>query len=344
MAYIRYPGATSSSISFPLTAPDGSAAAPSYSFSSSSSTGMYYSATQINFSVSGTLRYSISTTAVTSTLPHLSPSGSVSAPTYANSTGKTGVYFNGETGRFSGNQVNMGGWSGTAGWSLGINGFNTNTVVTVDGSAWLASAAEIAVYVQHQASATATSSVSAFKSDVTTSANAFTCAARYGFLSNDRAKGAGSTITRDIAFGGNQPTQGGTANVMLTDNASMTGNFFLHQSGTTDNVLGGNLKLNRSFGWNYQRVVPITGFTQTINDNISQLILTPAGTIATGTVTMPANPFDGQIVGMSTNQTITSLTISPNSGQTITGAPATLVTTSAIRFIYILTDTNWYRC
>lgn len=58
--YIRYPGTVSSS-SFPLLAPDGTASAPSYSFTNSPSTGMYSSALNtLAFSTNGTLAGSIS--------------------------------------------------------------------------------------------------------------------------------------------------------------------------------------------------------------------------------------------------------------------------------------------
>lgn len=72
--YIRYPGVsgTIGPGSFPLLAPNGSAGAPSYSFSSDATTGMYFSATQINWSVAGTLRASLSTTAFTTAVNILS--------------------------------------------------------------------------------------------------------------------------------------------------------------------------------------------------------------------------------------------------------------------------------
>jgi hypothetical protein len=47
-------GSSSSGIGgFPLLAPDGSVAAPSYAFNSSSGTGLYYTATQLGFTVAG---------------------------------------------------------------------------------------------------------------------------------------------------------------------------------------------------------------------------------------------------------------------------------------------------
>jgi len=89
--------------------------------------------------------------------------------------------------------------------------------------------------------------------------------------------------------------------------------------------------------------VPTTGFSITVADNISALILNPAGTLATGTITMPATPIDGQIIRFSSSQTITALTVSANSGQTISGAPSTMGATLPFAYIYHLAGTNWYR-
>lgn len=93
----------------------------------------------------------------------------------------------------------------------------------------------------------------------------------------------------------------------------------------------------------YSLQVPTTGFSITIANNISTLILKPAGTLATGTITMPATPIDGQNVRFTSSQIITSLTVSPNSGQSIVGAPTTLGLGQGNAFIYSLSDTTWYR-
>lgn len=93
--------------------------------------------------------------------------------------------------------------------------------------------------------------------------------------------------------------------------------------------------------------VPVTGFSITIANNVSTLILNPAGTLATGTITMPAAPFDGQEVRINSTATITALTVSPNAGQTVKNAPTTLtINTSGPQgycFIYHLASTTWFR-
>lgn len=89
--------------------------------------------------------------------------------------------------------------------------------------------------------------------------------------------------------------------------------------------------------------VPTTGFSITIADNTSTLTLNPAGTLATGTVTMPATPIDGQLIRVMSSQIITALTVSPNSGQTVNGAPTTLAANTGFGYIYHLAGTTWYR-
>jgi hypothetical protein len=95
----------------------------------------------------------------------------------------------------------------------------------------------------------------------------------------------------------------------------------------------------------YSRQTPTTGFTITIGNQVAYLILKPAGTLATGTITMPSTPVDGQEVGISSSQIITALTVQGNTGQTIDGTftAATLAANGFARWKYVLADTTWYR-
>lgn len=94
----------------------------------------------------------------------------------------------------------------------------------------------------------------------------------------------------------------------------------------------------------YSKQVPTTGFSITIGANVSALILDPAGTLATGTVTMPAAPIDGQFVTLSSTQIITALTFSANAGQSIKNAPTTLAAGARVEYVYVLANTTWYIC
>jgi hypothetical protein len=58
---------------------------------------------------------------------------------------------------------------------------------------------------------------------------------------------------------------------------------------------------------------------------------------------MPATPVDGQIARVLSSQTVTSLTVSPNSGQSISGAPSTIAPTTPFAMIYDLASATWYR-
>jgi hypothetical protein len=90
-------------------------------------------------------------------------------------------------------------------------------------------------------------------------------------------------------------------------------------------------------------VSPSTGFSQTIANNCTTLLLKPSGTLASGTVVMPAAPVDGQIAHVLSSQTITSLTVSPSSGQSVVGAPSTTGPSAPFSMIYDLASTTWYR-
>lgn len=88
---------------------------------------------------------------------------------------------------------------------------------------------------------------------------------------------------------------------------------------------------------------PLTGFTITVSNTTGTLVLDPAGTLASGTITMPTSPTDKQIVRISSTQTITALTVSANTGQTIKGAVTTLAANGFASWIYRSTNTTWYR-
>lgn len=91
-----------------------------------------------------------------------------------------------------------------------------------------------------------------------------------------------------------------------------------------------------------QLEVPLTGFTITANDGVSKVILNPAGTLATGTFKLPANPVEGQSIELSSTQTQTALTVAAGSGHTIVGTAVTALT--AVTFVkWVYLNTKWYR-
>jgi len=90
---------------------------------------------------------------------------------------------------------------------------------------------------------------------------------------------------------------------------------------------------------------PIAGFNQVLAASSKSvwLLLTPAGTLATGTVTLPpvADCFDGQEVLVTSTEAITALTVAGN-GATVSGAPAALAADGFFKLRYNLLLTTWY--
>ena len=91
-----------------------------------------------------------------------------------------------------------------------------------------------------------------------------------------------------------------------------------------------------------QYEAPLTGATVAINDSTESLIVDPAGTIAALTVTMPANPYDGQYVEVATTQTVTALTQTA-AGKTIKGALTAGSANGFGAWRYSKATTTWYR-
>jgi len=92
--------------------------------------------------------------------------------------------------------------------------------------------------------------------------------------------------------------------------------------------------------------VPLTGFSITMLSSVgsigSVLTLNPAGTLSTGTILLPKQPTDGQLVEVSTTATVTSLTVSGN-GSTIKNAPTTLLAGSGFGYYYNQANACWFR-
>jgi len=79
-----------------------------------------------------------------------------------------------------------------------------------------------------------------FSSSATTTSTAFTLLGRFQFYAANTTKGSGSTITRDISYYSETPTQG-THNATITDNQSFTGDWFINSTNTNPSTLAGNL-------------------------------------------------------------------------------------------------------
>lgn len=90
-----------------------------------------------------------------------------------------------------------------------------------------------------------------------------------------------------------------------------------------------------------QYTAPTTGSTVIVNANGHvKLLLNPAGTLATLTVTLPGSPSDGDMIQMGCSQIVTSLTMN---GGTIIGGLTTLAVGGAGTWIYSATGSNWIK-
>jgi len=92
----------------------------------------------------------------------------------------------------------------------------------------------------------------------------------------------------------------------------------------------------------YDYQVLTTAFSYTFAAGTTVLVINPAGTLAAGTITMPAAPADGMTISFSSTQAITALTVSGNTGQSIVGNPTTMNAGGAVTLVYRLSNTSWY--
>lgn len=91
-------------------------------------------------------------------------------------------------------------------------------------------------------------------------------------------------------------------------------------------------------------IIPTTGFTQTVNANQGGFFINPAGTLATGTINLPASPNGGRRVCFTTSQTITTLTVSGNGSTIVTGAaPTTITVSTPFCMMFDANTPGWYR-
>jgi hypothetical protein len=94
--------------------------------------------------------------------------------------------------------------------------------------------------------------------------------------------------------------------------------------------------------------VPGSGFNITVPTPVSEqqwMLLQPAGTLATGTITLPLNTGvpDGTTVLITTTQEITSLTIALNGASAIYGGVSSLPAGSAIAIRFYQPTNSWYQ-
>lgn len=95
--------------------------------------------------------------------------------------------------------------------------------------------------------------------------------------------------------------------------------------------------------------VPLTGGTVVVPSTASMVLLRPAGTLATLTVTLPAAAglVDGQTIEIGSSQTVTALTVNAGAGATVSNAPTALTVSATAsygyKFVWLAATSTWYR-
>lgn len=119
-------------------------------------------------------------------------------------------------------------------------------------------------------------------------------------------------------------------------------------------VLQAYMQANLSFGvagvgqYVTQYAAPATtGFTVAVASAAgnTHIILTPTGTLAAGTITLPSAvaAVDAQLLLVNTTQAVTALTIAANGATSVIGAPTTLAANAFFTLKFDLPTKNWYR-
>ncbi len=93
----------------------------------------------------------------------------------------------------------------------------------------------------------------------------------------------------------------------------------------------------------YYKSAPATGFTYTFGPNVVEALFRGSTTLATGTITMPAAPSDGEPACFWSKSIVSTLTVSANTGQSINDAVTTIGAAGHACYVYSLSNKTWDR-
>lgn len=94
----------------------------------------------------------------------------------------------------------------------------------------------------------------------------------------------------------------------------------------------------------YQYSAATTNFNDTVGASISRVIYDPAGTLANGTLTLPAGNVEAKIVTVSSTQIITAFKVNPNTGTTLVpSANITLAAGTSVSYFFHAVESKWYK-
>ena len=118
-----------------------------------------------------------------------------------------------------------------------------------------------------------------------------------------------------------------------------------HDNIAGDFTISGNVTLGgATINSGYQYSAATTNFDDTVGASISRVIYNPAGTLANGTLTLPAGNVEARVVTFSSTQTITALRVNPSVGTTLVpSANITLTAGTSVSYFYHASETKWYK-
>jgi hypothetical protein len=95
----------------------------------------------------------------------------------------------------------------------------------------------------------------------------------------------------------------------------------------------------------YQFVVPTTGFWANVTPGKSRIIFNPAGTLASGNITLPNAAVDGTIISVHSSATITAFGANSLQSGTVVkpNTAITLAAGTAVDYFYHATENTWYK-
>lgn len=93
----------------------------------------------------------------------------------------------------------------------------------------------------------------------------------------------------------------------------------------------------------YYYSVPTTGFRFTFENSQSRAVFDPAGTLASGYVTMAPTPSDGTEACVFSTAAITLLYPTANTGQTVNDAVTTLAANAKVCYLWAASQSTWVR-
>jgi hypothetical protein len=108
--------------------------------------------------------------------------------------------------------------------------------------------------------------------------------------------------------------------------------------------LAADAAANVGIAQNVQFVTATTGFSIPLDQTQGRLIIKAAGALATGTILLPTPPAYNQVIFVSSDVIVTSLTVTPGSGYTFPGAPTTLTANTGYAFVFESATATWHKC